>query len=216
MVPLMTSRGGGSLQFFSPTRQALLAAMKDRGEITIDRLSEETFLSPGAVRQHLLALETQGLVTYIRVREGPGRPRHVFRLTTQGEDLFPQQYAFVANEVLRALTDEGEELVDRIFGKITEAQVKLVSEQVSAPERKDRIAQLVDLLDQSGYFPLLDMAGDAPATVTLRHCPVLRVAAEFPRICEVESNAIRSAFPGGVTRTKHRPDGDPVCEYCID
>jgi len=64
--------------------------MKDRREITIDQLSEETLLSPGAVRQHLLALEAQGLVSYIRVREGPGRPRHVFRLTTQGEDLFPQ------------------------------------------------------------------------------------------------------------------------------
>ncbi|HNM77175.1 MAG TPA: ArsR family transcriptional regulator [Tepidiformaceae bacterium] len=212
----MASRGGGSLQFFSPTRQALLAAMKDRGEITIDQLSEETLLSPGAVRQHLLALEAQGLVSYIRVREGPGRPRHVFRLTTQGEDLFPQQYAFVANEVLRALTDEGEDLVDRVFTRITESQVKLVTEQVNAPERKDRIDQLVDLLDQSGYFPLLDLSNDLPATITLRHCPVLRVASEFPRICEVESHAIRSVFPGAVTRTKHRPDGDAVCEYCID
>ena len=212
----MASRGGGSLQFFSPTRQALLAAMKDRGEITIDQLSEETLLSPGAVRQHLLALEAQGLVSYIRVREGPGRPRHVFRLTTQGEDLFPQQYAFVANEVLRALTDEGEDLVDRVFTRITESQVKLVTEQVNAPERKDRIDQLVDLLDQSGYFPLLDLSNDLPATITLRHCPVLRVASEFPRIFEVESHAIRSVFPGAVTRTKHRPDGDAVCEYCID
>lgn len=211
----MASRGGGSLQFLSPTRQALLAAMKDRGEITIDRLSEETFLSPGAVRQHLLALEAQGLVSYIRVREGPGRPRHVFRLTTQGEDLFPQQYAFVANEILRALAGEGEELFDRVFNKISKAQDELVGDRVNAPDREDRLEQLVELLDQSGYFPLLEVTGDGPATITLRHCPVLRVATEFPRICEVESSAIRTAFPGAVTRTKHRPDGDAVCEYCI-
>ncbi len=213
----MNGSPGGSLEFLSATRQALLVAIKNQGEATTDQLSRETFLSPGAVRQHLLALEAQGLVTYVRLREGPGRPRHVFRLTGHGEDLFPQQYALMANEILRALTKEDEEMLERVFGRIAEAQVKMASEQVRAPGRPERILELTQFIEQFGYFPKLEIVDNGSATLTLRHCPLLSVASQHSGVCEVECQAMRKVIgTEAIKRTAHRLAGDAVCTYTID
>src|SRR5829696_6288926 len=113
---------GGSLEFLSSSRQLLLVAIKNRGEATTDELARETYLSPGAVRQHLLALEAQGLVSYLRIRNGPGRPRHVFRLTGHGEELFPQLYSEVANVLFAAIEAEDEAVVERVFQRLWRAR----------------------------------------------------------------------------------------------
>lgn len=213
----MTMSSGGSLEFLSATRQALLVAIKNQGEATTDQLAKETFLSAGAVRQHLLALEAQGLVTYIRLREGPGRPRHVFRLTSHGEDLFPQGYALMANEILRALTAEDGSMLQRVFDRIVEAQVQLANEQVHGQSRSERLVELAQFIEQFGYFPRLDMADDGSATLTLRHCPLFNIASEHPGVCEVECQAMRKVLgTESITRVSHRLAGDSVCAYSID
>ncbi len=213
----MTMSSGGSLEFLSATRQALLVAIKNQGEATTDQLAKETFLSPGAVRQHLLALEAQGLVTYVRLREGPGRPRHVFRLTNHGEDLFPQQYALMANEILRALSAEDSTMLERVFNRIAEAQVKLASEQVHGKSRSERILELAQFVERFGYFPRLEMVDNGSATLTLRHCPLLNIASENPGICEIECQAMRKVLDTeAITRISHRLAGDSVCTYTID
>lgn len=213
----MTGRSGGSLEFLSATRQALLVAIKQQGEATTDQLARETFLSPGAVRQHLLALEAQGLVSYVRLREGPGRPRHVFRLTGHGEDLFPQQYALMANEILRAISAENEGLTERVFGRIAEAQVKLASEQVRSKGRPERILELVQFIERFGYFPKVEMVDNGKATLTLRHCPLLNIATEHPGVCDIECKAMRKVLgTEAITRVAHRLAGDAVCTYSID
>ena len=65
---------GGGLEFLSQARQTLLIAIKSDGQATTEELARETFLSPGAVRQHLLGLEALGLVTFVQVHRHP--PEH--------------------------------------------------------------------------------------------------------------------------------------------
>ncbi len=213
----MTGTPEGSLQFLSATRQALLIAIKNQGEATTETLAKETFLSPGAVRQHLLALEAQGLVSYVRLREGPGRPRHVFRLTTHGEDLFPQQYALMANVLFNALDEEDEAVLKRVLDRIAQAQVRLASEQVQSPGRPERLMELARLVESYGYFPNLEIIDNGPATLTLRHCPLLNVARKHPELCEVECRAMGAVLEtDSVTRVAHRLKGDAVCTYVVD
>ena len=110
----MTEPTGGALDFFSSPRQVLLIALKNLGEATTEQLARETYVSPGAVRTHLLALAAQGLVTYDRIRNGPGRPRHMFRLTGAGESIFPQRYADLANMLFAAIGEEDEGAMARV------------------------------------------------------------------------------------------------------
>jgi DeoR family suf operon transcriptional repressor len=207
---------GGSLEFLSSTRQTLLVAIKNVGEATTEELAGETFLSPGAVRSHLLALEAQGLVTYVRVRNGPGRPRHVFRLTKNGERLFPQLYAAVANELLSAIEAEDAAVIERVLERLVETQVITASDAVRSLSRPERLLELVDLVERYGYFPKLEVMDNGPASLTLRHCPLLSVAVRHPGICEVECRAMGSVLPDAtITRTEHRLAGDPDCTYSI-
>lgn len=207
----------GGLEFLSATRQVLLVAIKNHGETTTEQLSRETYLSPGAVRQHLLSLEAQGLVSYVKLREGPGRPRHVFRLTEQGEDLFPQQYAQIANVVLAALDEEDPSLKARVLERLVGFQVERALENVSARTRAERLLEVHGLIERYGYFPELEVLDNGPAKLTLRHCPVLNIARNHPEICAAECAAIMEVLPGSkVRRSAHRLKGDPVCTYEID
>ena len=47
--------------------------------------SEEVSVTVSGARQHLSSLERDGVVTYQRVRQGPGRPRHLYELTERGD-----------------------------------------------------------------------------------------------------------------------------------
>lgn len=205
-----------SLELLAAPRRVLLEALKQDGEATTEQLAQSTFLSAGAVRQHLLALTAQGLVSFVRVREGPGRPRHVFRLTERGEEVFPQIYSHVANAVLTALEEEDPEVVDRIFNRLLTAQVALANSAIEATSNAGRVLELAEVLDVYGFYPKVELADNAPALLTLRHCPLIRVASEHPRLCEVECEALKAVLPGAsVVRTAHRLAGDDVCRYEI-
>ncbi len=204
---------GGSLEYLTPTRQALVMAIKVLGEATTDQLARETFLSPGAVRQHLLSLEAQGLVTFTKVREGPGRPRHVFRLTPRGESLFPHQYAEIAVALIAAIRGESPQLLDRVLGRVVASQAELAEHHIAAA-RHSRLAGIIDLLERYGYFPRLELEDRGVARIVLRHCPLLRLAAQVPEICDAECAVLRAVLPGmTVERVEHRLAGDPLCTY---
>ncbi|MBK6317926.1 MAG: winged helix-turn-helix transcriptional regulator [Dehalococcoidia bacterium] len=207
---------GGGLEFLSQARQTLLIAIKSDGQATTEELARETFLSPGAVRQHLLGLEALGLVTFVRLRNGPGRPRHMFRLTASGERMFPQLYAEVANTLLAAIEAEDSSVVERIVGRLVQEQVQLAGQLVLAGSRPERLLELVQLIERFGYFPRLEVVDESPAELTLRHCPLLSVATRHPGICRVECESMQRVLPGAtITRTAHRLEGDPNCKYQI-
>ncbi|PFG75288.1 helix-turn-helix transcriptional regulator [Tepidiforma thermophila] len=205
---------GASINYLSPTRQALVVAIKVLGEATTDELARETFLSPGAVRQHLLSLEAQGLVTFTKVREGPGRPRHVFRLTPRGESLLPQLYPDLAVTLLAAIRGESPELLDRALAAVVEQQVHAAESQLLALARDDRIVGVLELFERFGYFPRVELPDDRSTRIVLRHCPLLKLAAEIPEVCEAECAILRAVLPGmTVERVEHRLAGDPICTY---
>lgn len=205
---------GASIDYLSPTRQALVVAIKVLGEATTDQLARETFLSPGAVRQHLLSLEAQGIVTFTRVREGPGRPRHVFRLTPRGESLFPQQSADLAVALLAAIRGESPAVLDRAFAALIDGQVQLAESHLLALARDDRIVGVLELFERFGYFPRVELPDDRSTRIVLRHCPLLKLAAEIPEVCEAECAVLRAVLPGmTVERVEHRLAGDPLCTY---
>jgi DeoR family suf operon transcriptional repressor len=207
---------GGSLEYLTPTRQALVMAIKALGEASTEQLARETYLSPGAVRQHLLSLEAQGLVSFTKVREGPGRPRHVFRLTPRGESLFPQQYAAIALALLAAIRSESPDLLERVLSRLVDGQVQLAEHHFAFANRNDRLLAVIDLLERHGYFPRVELPDGGPTQIVLRHCPLLRLARDASEVCDTECAVLQTVLPAAtVTRTEHRLAGDSVCTYQV-
>jgi len=78
-----TSGGPSSL------RRELVLRLRLDGPSSPDQLAERLGASRTGVLQQLRALEAANLVTRQTVRHGVGRPRHLYDVTSDAQDLFP-------------------------------------------------------------------------------------------------------------------------------
>ena len=72
------------------TRRAILLALKRNGSMRAHDLAEHLGITVAAVRQQLVRLSEDGLVTHRRDPEGRGRPSHSYELDAGGRDAVPQ------------------------------------------------------------------------------------------------------------------------------
>lgn len=200
------------LDFLGPVRKDLVLALKERGEATAPELADATFLSIAAARSHLLVLERSGLVTYQRRREGVGRPAHRYRLSEQGEALFPQGYAALSR-ALMAIAHKHPACKDMLLSEMEESQVSLLGAHVTASEPRLRIEQLADAMRRQGFAIELEQREHRTWEMRMGHCPLLQVAREFPAICEVEERVLSGGVGPDATveYLSRQSEGQPKC-----
>jgi len=88
---------------FTDTKKRLLDLIKRKGSISIDQAINHTRLARTTLREHLLHLERDGLVKHEHMRSGPGRPGLKFRLTKEGNNLFPSYKPALISDLLKFL-----------------------------------------------------------------------------------------------------------------
>lgn len=141
------------------TKGRLLALLKRHGGCTVDDLSAGLGLAPMTVRQHLTVLERDDLVEVRELRNGPGRPRHVFRLTVRGEDAFPRRYDRLAAALLREIAVlEPEDLAGRspaekqeyVLGRLAQQEAERLVPRVRGATLAERVASVVAVLEAEG------------------------------------------------------------------
>lgn len=204
-----------SLDLLDPTRRVLMTILKRHGQASTETLATEAFLSIGATRQHMQALVDQGLVSFDLERRGPGRPRHLFSLTSEGQSLFPQFYEEVADSLLAAVEAEDPDVRDRVLARVAQAQMRRTLSRLDGVEPPARFKEVIASLEESGYFPAVSVEGKV-ARVSFLHCPLMGVAPQHPGVCEAEERCIRAAFGvEGIERAAHRQEGDSVCTYLV-
>jgi predicted transcriptional regulator len=100
------------------TKHDILQLLLKQAQATAQELAETLDISPQAIRRHLKDLEMEGLIAYNSVQVGMGRPQHVYELTTQGREHFPNRYDEFAISFLDTLTQTvGHEQVSQILHK---------------------------------------------------------------------------------------------------
>jgi len=202
-----------ALNLIAPTRRLLIARIKRRGSATVDELAADVFLSAGAVRQHLVGLGLQGLVEYDELRDGPGRPRHVYSLTAAGEALFPNFYGPMLVALLESLLEEDQDTVERIVGRMASRNLGDVTSQLRG-DTGQRLQSLTAHLEAEGFLPELDSQLPEGATLCLNHCPLLDAVTVYPGFCKAEEAALAAAAPGwSIRRIEARSAGDARCSY---
>ena len=202
------------------TRDAVARLVQQSGPQTAAALAERLALSPAAIRRHLDALVSDGVLTEVQARpsarapRGRGRPARVYALTDAGRSRFGHAYDDLASTALRFLrTASGDQalvafaehraaaLADSIRGRLAERQADDTAQQASV---------VAEVLTEAGY-----VADTAPAghgtQICQHHCPVAHVAAEFPELCEAETRALAAALGTNVQRLATIAHGDGVC-----
>jgi predicted ArsR family transcriptional regulator len=199
------------------TRDRVTQLLMERGAATAAQLGRDLGLSPAAIRKHLDAMLAEHLVETREVRtnapRGRGRPAKAFVLTAAARETFPHFYDGVATAALRWIAEHHGPAAVKSFAA---SQVAGLEERCEAALREagdDPIARaeaLAGALTAEGY------AANASAIASggqlcQHHCPVAHVAAEFPQLCDAETEVISRLIGTHVQRLATIAHGDGVC-----
>src|SRR5437773_10742045 len=91
-------------------RNQILVRLRREGPASPDQLAIAIGASRTGVLQQLRALEQTHFVSRQTVRHGVGRPRHVYDVTADAQELFPSNYDGLAQGLLAAIGAVGGEV----------------------------------------------------------------------------------------------------------
>lgn len=190
--------------------------MKWQGEADAEGVAAQLRMTLSGARQHLTALERDGLVTHRSERQGPGRPRHLFHLTPAGDALFTRSYADFTNELLAYVGDEDPALLQRIFERRADRRLQVGLIRVAGLSFPDKVREAARMLDEDGYLADFTEQPDGTYLLTEHNCAVLAIAQRFHHACSTELDYLSALLPeADVTRVAHRLNGGFVCSYLV-
>jgi predicted ArsR family transcriptional regulator len=223
------------------TRGQVARLILELGPSTASTLGGRLGLTPAAIRRHLDNLIADGMIETRTARtygnRGRGRPAKVFVITDAGRSAFEHAYDDLATSALRFLerTYGPQAVAEFARQQIAETERRYLPVVAQASDLTARVQALAGALSGDGYAAA---AGPAPAIgpgsagrtgqgnkgtatsaelidngaqICQHHCPVAHVAAEFPQLCEAETEAFGRLLGTPVRRLATIAHGDGIC-----
>jgi predicted ArsR family transcriptional regulator len=204
----------------SDAKRRLADLLKRLGPATAARLARELGLTAVAVRQHLVALEEDGLVaSRPRPPQGRGRPSAAWELTDAAARLFPDSHGELTVGLLAAMRDAfGEKGLERVVRARGDRQVERYRARIpGSASLAKRVEALAAERSAEGY--LAEVVREKPGSYLLieHHCPICEAARCCLRLCGSELEVFQRALgdDAEVERTAHLLSGDERCVYRI-
>ena len=205
----------------SSLRRAILIHLRQAGPTSPDSLASALGASRTGVLQQLHALEDAGLVRHAAEKHGVGRPRHLYDVTSEAQELFPADYGGFASGLLKAIQAVGgDDLVEEVFAarrrQIGDRARRRLSERLpdDAP-LIDRVRVLAVLQDEAGYLAEAVEREDGAILLREHNCAIDRVARRTNAACEAELALFQELLGPDVVRETHIASGDRCCTYVV-
>jgi predicted ArsR family transcriptional regulator len=206
-----------------PTKGQVARLILELGPSTAATLGGRLGLTPAAIRRHLDNLLAEGLIETRTARKygnrGRGRPAKLFVITDAGRSAFEHAYDDLATGALRFLAETaGPEAVAEFARRQLSDLERRYAPVVAQGELATRVQALAEALSADGYAAsagpapaIASAAGSAGEQLCQHHCPVAHVAAEFPQLCEAETEAFGRLLGTPVQRLATIAHGDGIC-----
>lgn len=200
------------------TRERVARSILENGPSSAHALGQRLGLTTAGIRRHLEALLADGLLSAREPRislpsRGRGRPAKVFVLTDHGRERFEHSYDDLAVSALRYLAATGG--TGALMGFAQSRAVEIERRHAPALARVGsdrRLEVLAHGLNEDGFAASIQLTPIASGLeLCQHHCPIAHVAAEFPEICEAETEAFGRLLGTHVQRLATIAHGDGVC-----
>lgn len=201
------------------TRQRVLQLVASAGPVAAPALAAELRLTSAGIRRHLGVLEADNQIA-VHESAGPGparrgRPARRYVVTAHGQAALSNTYSELAAQAMRYLADvagpdaieafatsRASGLEERYAASVTDA-----GDDVAA-----RTGALARVLATDGFAASArSVPGMAAVQLCQGHCPVQQIAAEFPQLCEAETQAFSRLLGVHVQRLSTLAGGGHVC-----
>ena len=196
-------------------RGDLLLHLKRERQATARELAAALGYSITAIRHHIKELEAEGVVTFDRTHHGVGAPSHAYRLSPEGQALFPDRYERTVADLLdHVVASQGRATaVSLLETHYLALQQRIVAETAHLPpdRRGEAVARI---LAAEGYMATWSGA-ESGGMLTEHNCPHQLVAQRFPEICVAEETFLTQVFRGPVARQSRIADGCGTCSYHV-
>ena len=201
-------------------RRAVLDLIQREGPISADALAQKLGLTAMAVRQHLYALEKEGLAAFTAQARPRGRPVNLWRSTEEAAGQFADSHSALAVDLIaqmkKAFGDEG---MDRILRLRTAEQEKAYRAKTDpARSLKGKLDQLAKIRSAEGY--MAEVRRDAETGDWLfveNHCPICAAARLCTGLCREELALFHRVLGKNVKveRLSHILAGAGRCAYRV-
>lgn len=204
----------------SALRRSILVHLRRAGPSSPDDIASALGASRSGVAQQLRALDSTGLVARTAVRHGVGRPRHLYDVTSDAQDLFPSNYDGLAAGLLAAIVEVGgDALIEDVFAarrRQAGAALRARLDQAlpAGASLADRVLELARIQDEQGYISEARVNGDGIRLIE-HNCAVLDIARGNGAACRAELDLFREVLGADVVRERHIAEGDRCCEYLV-
>src|SRR5712692_8028334 len=198
-------------------RGDILLELKCSQPLTAKQLAAKLGVSPNAIRHHLKELVTESLITYGREQRGVGAPTYAYRLSPDGEAIFPKRYEETLTELLeRVAQKDGRGAVVELFADHYAALARKLAAELGDAPPAERLAAVARLMSDAGYMADWEPGGASGTfLLTEQNCAIRGVAERFPEACAAEQQFLRAALGAVVERRSHIVAGCNACEYAV-
>jgi predicted ArsR family transcriptional regulator len=199
------------------TRDAIARSILENGPSTASTLSKRLALTPAGIRRHLDLLVADGILEARDPRvgstRGRGRPSKVFLMTDEGRSQFEHSYDDLAVAALKFMAAHSG---DHLVTAFAESRAEDIERKATAflAKRTKKIDALATFLTEQGYAASVEKRGTGEE-ICQHHCPIAHVAAQYPQLCEAETQAFSRLLGTHVQRLATIAHGDGVCTTYI-
>ena len=204
------------LKILGTRQQALLRLLlKRKPGMTVEEISKALKVTRNAVRQHLAALENNGLVAAGGTRPSGGRPEQLYMLSEAGKELFPRHYSWLAQLVVESIKQESG--VDGLRARLQNMGAAVAQRmRAQLPEltsREQKVEKLSELMQELGYDTRGNSDHTRATTIEADNCIFHSLAMKNPEVCAFDLALLSTFADSNVDHQECMARGGNVCRF---
>lgn len=202
-------------------RAEVLKILQRLGSASVKDLEAEMGVTTTAVREQVAHLLKEDFIQATRIRGEIGRPYYVYSLTAKAQELFPKDYATLAQLLLEeTLAMHGPEGLRALLNRVS-LRISSKLSTGGATELPQKLLGLVASMGEVGMevsmLPVQAEDGTSGYVLKAHACPYFEVARTNREICDMEQEMLTDLLgPGASVMLSERiVDGACACEFHV-
>ena len=217
-MPIVTKKLESIAEGFSEPKKRLLYYLKVMQEAGLQELAKTMKMTRMGVHKHLAHLQERGLVEAIEIREHVGRPRMIYKLTSQSKTIFPKSYGAIAMHAFDFIErNMGKEGVEKVLRERQRDLFDLYNNRLKDLDFNKRVKELARIRDEEGYMAesKKESRGSGHHVILEYNCPIIHIAEKHWEACSIESELFEKLLDAKIETTHRAAKGDLICKFQI-